>query len=137
MANLKSSKKDIRRSREQATANKSVRTALKTYVKKVREAAHAEDPEAVAKAASQVQRSFDKATQRGIVHKNQAARRKSRIMSQAAKAVAQAKSAEPAPKAKVEKAAKTEKAVKADKPTVAKKPAAKAAPKAKKAKSDE
>lgn len=133
MANLKSSKKDIRRSTEKAAANKSVRTSLKTYAKKVREAVAGGDPEATAHAVSQAQRNFDKAVQRGIVHKNQAARRKSRLMSLAAKAKDQPKPAEEAPKAKKVVAAE----VPVAKATKATKPPAKAPAKAKKAKSSD
>ncbi len=78
MANLKSSKKDVRRSQEKATVNKSVRTALKTTVKKVRLAVEGGDKKQIDAAISASARSMDKAAQRGIIHKNQAARRKSR-----------------------------------------------------------
>ena len=86
MANLKSSKKDIRRIAKKTAANKSTRTSLKTYVKKVREAISSGDGGAVQSAVTTVQKQIDKALKHGVIHKNQAARRKSRIMSQAAKA---------------------------------------------------
>ncbi|HXH60577.1 MAG TPA: 30S ribosomal protein S20 [Fimbriimonadaceae bacterium] len=86
MANLKSSKKDIRRSAKKREANLSVRTGLKTYVKRVRQAIEAGDKTKVAEELKMAQKSLDKAAQRGIIHKKQAARRKSRIASQAAKA---------------------------------------------------
>jgi small subunit ribosomal protein S20 len=57
---------------------------LKTYVKRVRQAMDSGDVETVQMALSRVNRAFDKAVQRGIVHKNQAARRKSRIAKAAA-----------------------------------------------------
>jgi len=81
MANLKSSKKDVRRSRRKALANKSTKTALKTYVKKVRVAASGteKNAEAVAEALRLAIKALDKAAQSGVIHKNQAARRKSRI----------------------------------------------------------
>ena len=75
MANKRSSKKDLRRIAKRNVRNKAARTALKTYVKKVRAAASA--PEA-ATAYITAQKMLDKAVQRGIIHKNQAARRKSR-----------------------------------------------------------
>lgn len=78
MANLKSSKKDIRRSSKKTEVNKGVRTSLKTYVKKVRVAVEAGDKDLVATNLKQAVKSIDKAAQRGIIHKNQAARRKSR-----------------------------------------------------------
>jgi len=70
MANTRSSKKDLRRSAKKRAVNLSVRSGLKTHVKKARSG------EGVVEAVS----ALDKAVQRGIIHKNQAARRKSRMM---------------------------------------------------------
>ena len=86
MANLKSSKKDIKRNAKRRAANQGVRTGLKTHVKKVRAAIAEGDPKKTAAALIEVQKQFDKAAQRGIIHKRQAARRKSRIASAVAKA---------------------------------------------------
>lgn len=90
MANLRSSKKDIRRIAKRRARNQEVRTALKTYVKKVRLAAEEGDKEKVSEAIRLAAKNLDKAAQRGIIHKNQASRRKSRI----AKLAAQSQSAE-------------------------------------------
>jgi len=98
MANKRSSKKDLRRTAKKTVRNKATRTALKTYVKKVRTAAAAADPVEVASALTTAQKMLDKAVQRGIIHKNQAARRKSRIAKAANKA-ATAPAAVPEPKA--------------------------------------
>jgi small subunit ribosomal protein S20 len=78
MANTKSSKKDMRRSARKRAINTSVKSALKTHIKKVKVAAKAGEPteQVLGSAVSAI----DKAVQRGIIHKNQAARRKSRIM---------------------------------------------------------
>lgn len=75
MANLKSSKKDIKRTEKRRAKNQSIKSALKTYVKKVRTAA---TPEDATKAMITAQSAIDKAAQNGVIHKNQAARRKSR-----------------------------------------------------------
>ncbi len=88
MANLKSSKKDIRRITKRRARNLSAKTALKTYVKKARKAGESGQETAVTAAASAVQKFFDKAAQKGILHPNQAARRKSRAMKAAHKALA-------------------------------------------------
>lgn len=86
MANIKSMKKDLKRNAKARTRNQSVKSALKTYVKKVR-VASASGEESAAKAAVVVAtKMLDKAAQRGIIHKNQAARRKSRVMKAANKA---------------------------------------------------
>jgi small subunit ribosomal protein S20 len=68
--------------------NKATRTALKTYVKKVRTAAATGDANQTQSALVTAQKMIDKAAQRGIIHKNQAARRKSRIAKAANKAAA-------------------------------------------------
>ncbi len=79
MANLKSSKKDVKRSARRTAVNKSIRTEIKTYVKKVRLAVETGDKAVTADALAMATKKIDKAAQRGIIHKNQAARRKSRI----------------------------------------------------------
>ncbi|MFZ4508623.1 MAG: 30S ribosomal protein S20 [Fimbriimonas sp.] len=86
MANTKSSKKDLRRIVKRRARNLSAKSALKTFIKKARISVASGDVSAVAKAVSAV----DKASQRGIIHKNQAARRKSRVMKAANKAAAAA-----------------------------------------------
>ena len=79
---------------------------------------------------------LDKAAQRGIIHKNQAARRKSRIAKAANKAIATGETQEPVEAAAVKKAAPKAKAAapKAAAPKATAKP--KAAPKKAKAPSD-
>lgn len=74
MANKKSSKKDLRRTAKRTVRNKGTKTALKTYVKKVKQA----DAETVTGALVTAVKALDKAAQRGVIHKNAAARRKSR-----------------------------------------------------------
>jgi len=74
MANKKSSKKDLRRTAKRTVRNKGTKTALKTYVKKVKQA----DAETVSTALVSAVKALDKAAQRGVIHKNAAARRKSR-----------------------------------------------------------
>jgi small subunit ribosomal protein S20 len=78
MANTRSSKKDLRRTAKRTIRNKGTRTALKTHVKKIRTAAAAGDGEAARAALVVTSSAIDKALQRGIIHKNSAARRKSR-----------------------------------------------------------
>ncbi len=86
MANKKSSKKDLRRTAKRTVRNKGVKTALKTYVKKVKQA----DGETVAENLVIATKALDKAAQRGIIHKNAAARRKSRAAKAANKVAAEA-----------------------------------------------
>ena len=88
MANIKSSKKDLKRSAKRRLVASAVKTSLKTYVKKTRVAVASGDAEATAAALTVAIKSIDKAAQRGIIHKNAAARRKSRIAKLAAAAKA-------------------------------------------------
>ncbi|MGI9155773.1 MAG: 30S ribosomal protein S20 [Marmoricola sp.] len=83
MANIKS---QIKRNKQNDAAherNKSVKSALKTKVRKFREAADAGDTEAPT-LAQQAARALDKAASKGVIHKNQAANRKSAIARKAA-----------------------------------------------------
>lgn len=84
MANIKSSKKDLKRNAKRRAKNTEVKSALKTYIKKVRVAAAATpvkpvDPTTVQSTLNTAMKALDKAVQRGVIHKNQAARRKSRM----------------------------------------------------------
>lgn len=90
MANTKSSKKDLRRIAKRRVRNQQAKSALKTYVKKVRVTATGSDAETAKSALVAAVSALDKAAQRGIIHKNQAARRKSRIAKAANKAKAAA-----------------------------------------------
>lgn len=79
MANIKSQKKRIKQAEKARVRNQAVRSELKTYVKKVREAVAAGDAEAAQTAAYEANRKLDKAASKGVIHKNQAAQRKSGV----------------------------------------------------------
>ncbi len=81
-------KKDLKRNAKARVRNQSCKSALKTYMKKVRQAAATGDAAASTSAVTIAVKMIDKAAQRGIIHKNQAARRKSRAMRAANKALA-------------------------------------------------
>ena len=77
MANIKS---QIKRNKQNDAAherNKAVKSALKTSIRRFREAA-------AKKAAADASRALDKAASKGVIHKNQAANRKSAVSKQAA-----------------------------------------------------
>lgn len=84
MANTKSSKKDLRRIAKRTKQNTAVRSALKTYIKKTRSAVKTTEVPASQEALIKAIKALDKAAQNGVIHKNQAARRKSRIAKQVA-----------------------------------------------------
>ncbi len=79
MANIKSQKKRILTAEKARIRNKAVRTELKSAVKKVHTAVEANDAEAAKLACQHASRLLDKAASKGIIHKNQAAERKSGI----------------------------------------------------------
>jgi small subunit ribosomal protein S20 len=62
--------------------NKPIRTATRTYVRKARLAMAEGDIEAAAAAVVSAQSYLDNAATKGVIHKNNAARRKSRLMRQ-------------------------------------------------------
>jgi small subunit ribosomal protein S20 len=79
VANIKS---QIKRNRQNDAAherNKAVKSALKTAVRKFREAADAGRADEAKTAAVVATRQLDKAASKGVIHKNQAANRKSAI----------------------------------------------------------
>ena len=86
MANIKSQKKRIKTAEKARMRNKAVRSELKTAVKRVRAAVEAQDVELAQKEAAKARKLLDKAASKGIIHKNQAAKRKSGVAKLANKA---------------------------------------------------
>ncbi|MBI1378609.1 MAG: 30S ribosomal protein S20 [Frankiales bacterium] len=84
MANIKSQIKRNRTNEAARLRNKSTKSALKTHVRKFREAADAGDVAAATELAKTASRALDKAASKGVIHKNQAANRKSAIAAKAA-----------------------------------------------------
>ena len=84
MANIKSQIKRNKQNQVAHERNKAVKTGLKSAVRKFREAAEAGDKPAAIEAAKTAARKLDKAASKGVIHKNQAANRKSSIAKKAA-----------------------------------------------------
>jgi small subunit ribosomal protein S20 len=84
VANIKSQIKRNKQNLVRHERNKSVKTSLKTAVRKFREAAAAGDKDAAIAAGRDAARKLDKAVSKGVIHKNQAANRKSAIAKKAA-----------------------------------------------------
>ena len=84
MANIKSQKKRVLTNAKATARNKSVRTALKTAIKKVETAVAGGDKKAAEDQLKDAIRALDKAASAGVIHKNQAANRKSGIAKQVA-----------------------------------------------------
>lgn len=79
MANIKSAKKRILVNRTKYERNKSIRSAVKTAIKKVEAAVAAKDKAAASAALLNATSVIDKAATKGVYHKNNAARKVSRL----------------------------------------------------------
>jgi len=77
VANIKSQIKRNTTNEKRRLRNKAVKSELKTVVRAFREAAAAGDKEAASTALSLASKKLDKAASKGVIHKNQAANRKS------------------------------------------------------------
>lgn len=80
MANIKSQKKRILTNEKARLRNRAIRSELKTATRKVKDAVAAGDADVAHKQALIACRLFDKAASKGVIHKNQAANRKSGVM---------------------------------------------------------
>lgn len=79
MANIKSQIKRIRTNEKARQRNKAVKSELKTYMRKVREAVAGQDKAAATTALAAASRKLDKAVSKGVIHANQAANKKSAL----------------------------------------------------------
>ena len=79
MANIKSAKKRILVNRTRAARNKAVKSAVKTSIKKVDEAVANKDKAAAQSALLETISAIDKATSKGVYHKNTSSRKVSRL----------------------------------------------------------
>ncbi|HVV74723.1 MAG TPA: 30S ribosomal protein S20 [Mycobacteriales bacterium] len=84
MANIKSQIKRNKQNEAARVRNKAVKSELKTAVRRFREAADGGDAAAAGTALKSASRLLDKAASKGVIHKNQAANRKSAMASRAA-----------------------------------------------------
>ena len=84
MANIKSQLKRIKTNEKARLRNKAVKSSLKTSVRKFRKAADAGDRDTAVQAMTNASRELDKAASKGVIHKNQAANRKSAMAKRAA-----------------------------------------------------
>jgi small subunit ribosomal protein S20 len=79
VANIKSQQKRNRTNERARLRNKSVKSSLRTAVRAFREAAHNGDKHKAAELLVATNRKLDKAAGKGVIHKNQAANRKSAL----------------------------------------------------------
>jgi small subunit ribosomal protein S20 len=85
LANTKSAKKRIRRDERARVRNQRHRTRARTEVRQAREAMEAGSVEESIEAVREAVKWLDHAASKGVIHKNNASRRKSRLMKQLAK----------------------------------------------------
>jgi small subunit ribosomal protein S20 len=83
VANIKSQIKRNLTNEKRRLRNKAVKSELKTVVRAFREAAASGDAQAAQTALQAASRKLDKAVSKGVIHKNQAANRKSALAKQA------------------------------------------------------
>ena len=86
MANSKSARKRIRIAETRRVRNRPYRTAARTFVKKAEAAIRAGDQAVAQLAVVDAISMLDRVASKGIIHRNNAARRKSRLMSKLNKA---------------------------------------------------
>lgn len=82
MANIKSQIKRIKTNEKARQRNKAVRSEVRSYIRVVRENIAAGNKEEAQQAYAVAARKLDKAVSKGVLHKNNAANRKSRLATQ-------------------------------------------------------
>jgi len=84
VANIKSQIKRNKQNEAARERNKAVRSELKTAVRRFNEAADAGNADEAKALATEATKKLDKAASKGVIHKNQAANRKSSVAKKAA-----------------------------------------------------
>lgn len=84
MANIKSQIKRIKTNQVRTERNKAVKSELRTWIRKFRDAADSGDAAAAKDALATASKKLDKAVSKGVLHKNQAANKKSAMAKKAA-----------------------------------------------------
>ncbi|UCD41739.1 MAG: 30S ribosomal protein S20 [Chloroflexota bacterium] len=84
MANLKSAIKRNRQNKKRRLRNRVYRGQARTFVRDARAALLAEDLDEARESTLMAVKALDKAAEKGVLHKNNASRRKSRLMKQLA-----------------------------------------------------
>lgn len=82
MANIRSAQKRIRQNEKRRVRNAAVRSTVRTAVKSTRAALSASQSQEAGAALAETIRVLDKAVTKGVLHKNAAARKKSRLARQ-------------------------------------------------------
>ncbi|MCT2586774.1 30S ribosomal protein S20 [Actinophytocola gossypii] len=83
MANIKSQMKRIKTNEKARQRNKSVKSSVKTAIRRFREAAEAGEKDKAIELLQDASRKLDKAASKGVIHANQAANKKSAMAKRA------------------------------------------------------
>lgn len=92
MANTQSALKRIRSSEKRRVRNRQVRSETRTYIKRARAQIEAGELEEAQQSVALAVRALDKAAEKGVLHKNNVARRKSRLVQKLNQAITAAQS---------------------------------------------
>jgi small subunit ribosomal protein S20 len=76
VANIKSQIKRVKTNEKRRQRNKSVKSALRTSIRRFREALEAGDNDKIVERQRSASRALDKAASKGVIHQNQAANKK-------------------------------------------------------------
>ena len=82
MANIKSQIKRVKTNEKRRLRNKSVKSSLRTAIRRFREAVDAGDTEQIVERQRSASRALDKAASKGVIHANQAANKKAALAHQ-------------------------------------------------------
>ena len=86
MPNIKSAKKRVKTIRVRTARNAAIKSSVKTAIRRFNEAVSQANPKGCADELNRAFRTVDRAAKKGVIHPNQAARRKSRLARRANKA---------------------------------------------------
>jgi small subunit ribosomal protein S20 len=79
LANTKQQRKRVRIAQRQRLENLRYKSSIKTYFRRLKDSVTAGDPDSAAETAKKLTSTIDKAAARNAIHKNNAARKKSRV----------------------------------------------------------
>jgi len=79
LANIKSSIKDIERNRKRRMRNRAIKSRVRTYIRKFREAVESGDEQLAMEAYKAAQSQIDRAVSKGVLKRNTGSRYKSRL----------------------------------------------------------
>ena len=83
MANIKSARKRVRVNELRRERNMSVKSRMKTYIRRAEEAIKKNDPDAVSEEVSRALSHIDRAASKGVIHRNSASRKKGALQRRA------------------------------------------------------